>query len=87
MCLCVLRKEVIITEGSRGSGESGVFEQRGESSPVVQRCKRVDTSEEMKAATVKKKGRQTVNLREERISDKHVGLHIKGTFRFLHSCN
>lgn len=52
---------MIITEGSRGSRESEVFEQRRDSSPVVQSCKRVDTSEEMKAPTVKKK-RQTSNL-------------------------
>lgn len=48
---------MIITEGSRGSGESGVFEQRRESSPVVQSCKRVDTSEETTAASAKKKKR------------------------------
>lgn len=60
---------MIITEGSRGSGESRVFEQRRESSPVVQSCKRVDTSEETRAGTARKKssvkpatcGRNTLN--------------------------
>lgn len=54
VCVCVWREEVIITKGSRGSGESGVFEQRRESSPVVQSCKRVDMSEETTAANAKK---------------------------------
>lgn len=67
--VCVWRKEVIITEGSRGSRESEVFEQRRELSPVVQSCKRVDTSEEMKVPTVKKK-RQTSNLWEKNLKYK-----------------
>lgn len=45
---------MIITEGSRGSGESRVFEQRRESSPVVQSCKRVDMSEETSSSRLKK---------------------------------
>lgn len=50
--MCVQRREEeIITEGSaRSSGESRVFEQRT-SSPVVQSCKRVDTSQEGKPQT------------------------------------
>lgn len=58
---------MIITKGSRGSGESGVFEQRRESSPVVQSCKRVDMSEETTAANAKKnkKRRQTGNLEKK----------------------
>lgn len=50
--MCVRRREEeIITEGSaRSSGESRVFEQRT-SSPVVQSCKRVDTSQEGKPQT------------------------------------
>lgn len=63
---------MIITEGSRGSGESRVFEQRRESSPVVQSCKRVDTSEETTPA--EKKRRQTGNQGEKRVDTRAAKL-------------
>lgn len=44
MCLCAWREEEeeIITKSARSSVESRVFEQRRESSPVVESCERIE---------------------------------------------
>lgn len=53
VCVCLQRRKKIITE-TRSSGEIRHFEERRNSSPVVQNCEQVNTSEENKIEQLKK---------------------------------